>query len=66
MVGNYIDSRELARLLGVSEDTIRRMARRNEIPHIRLGIGGRRRYRFRRESIEKWLTEQERGRRPED
>jgi excisionase family DNA binding protein len=37
-----VDVRELARLLGVSADTIRLRARRSEIPAFRIG----RRYRF--------------------
>ncbi len=50
-----LDAREVARMLRVSEDTVRRMARAGEIPHLRLGVGNRRIYRFRKKHIEKWL-----------
>lgn len=47
---------EVARLLGVSKDLVYEMARKGQIPHIRV----RRRLLFRRESIEQWIEAQER------
>lgn len=43
--------KELAALLGVSIDTVYRMARENHIPHVRAGS----RILFHRETIENWL-----------
>jgi excisionase family DNA binding protein len=50
-----INARELSELLGVSIDTIYKMTREKEIPHVALG----RRVLYRKESIEQWLKENE-------
>lgn len=51
---------EAAEYIGVSKDTIYKLVREGEIPHIRLG----KRILFRIESLEAWLQEREAG--PED
>lgn len=51
---------EAAEYIGVSKDTIYKLVRKQEIPHIRLG----KRILFRVESLEAWLQEREAG--PED
>lgn len=55
MVRETIEAKEAAELLGLSEWTIYDLARRREIPHIRVG----RRVLFRRTSLLSWLDEQE-------
>lgn len=46
---------EVARLIGLHIDTVYDMARKKEIPCIRI----RRRVFFRREAIERWMAEKE-------
>jgi excisionase family DNA binding protein len=48
---------EVAELLGVPVRWVRDAARNGLVPHVRLG----RYVRFRREAVEAWVTEQERG-----
>jgi excisionase family DNA binding protein len=48
---------EVAELVGVSTRWIEDAARRDSIPHVRLG----RFVRFRRESVLEWIARQERG-----
>jgi excisionase family DNA binding protein len=55
--GHLIAAEEVADLLGMSRDWVYAEVRAGRIPHIRLG----RYVRFRRESIEAWLLEAERG-----
>lgn len=50
-----MDVKEVAQMLGVSQGTIYKMARLNEIPHKKM-LG---RLIFHRETIEKWLVESE-------
>lgn len=52
-----MDANELAGLLSMGYDWILREARADRIPHVRLG----RKVLFRRDSIEQWLAERERG-----
>jgi len=47
--------KDVAEYLGVCTDTIYTMVRRGEIPHFRL----RRRIMFSKDSIDKWIAEQE-------
>ena len=47
---------DAAQLLGLSAYTVRQLARERRIPAIRLG----RYWRFRRSSLEQWITQQER------
>lgn len=49
---------ELSKYLGVSDDIIYAMARKNQIPHIRIGVG-RGRILFRKDSIDAWMKEKE-------
>ncbi|GAB7387420.1 hypothetical protein BSNK01_12560 [Bacillaceae bacterium] len=46
---------EAAAYIGVCEDTIYTMVREKQIPHIRV----RRRIFFRKESLDRWMAEQE-------
>jgi excisionase family DNA binding protein len=50
--------REVASILSVSPRWVEDATRRGELPHVRLG----RFPRYRRESIEAWVAENERGR----
>ena len=50
-----IEAREAAEIIGLSEWTVYDLARRREIPHIRLG----RRVLFRRTTLLSWLSERE-------
>jgi excisionase family DNA binding protein len=52
-----MDAREVATLLGVGYDYVLSEARADRIPHVRVG----RKVKFRRQSIELWLAEIERG-----
>jgi excisionase family DNA binding protein len=52
-----IDSAEVARMLGFTPDYVRILARRDEIPHVRLGG----KFRFYRDSVERWARGKERG-----
>jgi excisionase family DNA binding protein len=54
---SLMTSTEVAKLLGVSKWWVEERARHNEIPHIRLG----RNVRYRRDSIERWISDEERG-----
>jgi excisionase family DNA binding protein len=49
---------DIAQLIGMRADYVYALARRGEIPHLRFG----RTVRFRNESIERWLQEQESSR----
>lgn len=53
---------EAARYLGMSEDTVRALAREKRIPHYRAGQDGSRnaRFLFRVEALDKWMERQER------
>lgn len=52
-----LDVAEVAELLGVPKSWVYAEARANRLPHVALG-----RYRrFRREAIERWVGERERG-----
>jgi excisionase family DNA binding protein len=57
MTRQVLTAAEVAQMLGVSKDYIYDACARDELPHVRLG----RSIRFRRESIEQWLREQEQG-----
>lgn len=48
---------DVAAMLGVSRDWIYAEARAGRMPHVRLG----RHVRFKAESIDEWISEQERG-----
>lgn len=48
----FLSCREAARLLGISDDTVRRMIRRHELDAVRVG---RRLLRVRTESIERHI-----------
>jgi excisionase family DNA binding protein len=52
-----LDPQQAADMLQISAWQIRKMAREREIPAIRLGKF----WRFRKSSLEGWLTDQERG-----
>jgi len=49
-----LDARETAAYLAVAESTLRRMVRRGELPHVRLGEVG---VRFRLVDLDSWLDE---------
>jgi excisionase family DNA binding protein len=52
-----LDAEAVAEMVGMSKDWIYAEARADRIPHVKLG-----RYtRFRREAIEDWIRQQERG-----
>ena len=57
MAEPLLDAPQVAEILGMRVDFIYSLARRGEIPHLRLG----RSLRFRRESIDTWLRDQEQG-----
>lgn len=52
---NAMTAKEASDYLGCSDYTIKEKARLGEIPHYKVGN----RYRFRREALEKWITDQE-------
>lgn len=52
-----LNAQEVADIVGLSIDTIYKMTRQKEIPHVQFG----RRVLYRRESIEQWLKEHETG-----
>ncbi|MBA3735129.1 MAG: helix-turn-helix domain-containing protein [Actinobacteria bacterium] len=52
-----LDVEEAAELIGVPVSWIQRACRADEIPHVRVG----RYIRFRRESLEAWVAQKERG-----
>jgi excisionase family DNA binding protein len=54
---HLLDAEHVAEILGMRVDYIYRLARRDEIPHLRFG----RTLRFRAEAIDRWLEESERG-----
>jgi excisionase family DNA binding protein len=52
-----LDAQAVADMLGMSKDWVYAEARADRIPHVKMG-----RYtRFRREAIEDWIREHERG-----
>jgi excisionase family DNA binding protein len=52
-----LDAEAVAEMVGMSRDWIYAEARAGRIPHVKLG-----RYtRFRREAVEDWIRQQERG-----
>jgi excisionase family DNA binding protein len=57
MADRLLDAEQVADLLGLRVDHIYKLARQGRIPHLRFG----RVLRFRVESIDRWLEEQERG-----
>ncbi|MEC0171138.1 helix-turn-helix domain-containing protein [Paenibacillus graminis] len=54
---------EAARYLGMSEDTVRQLAREKKIPHYRSGKEGSKNARilFRFQTLDKWLEQQEKA-----
>src|SRR5436853_5302247 len=52
--GDILTIRQLAEYLMVSEKTVYRMLDRNELPGVRVGA----QWRFRRQDIDAWLTEE--------
>jgi excisionase family DNA binding protein len=48
-----LDAREAAAYMAVAESTVRRMVRRGELPHVRLGEVG---LRFRLVDLDAWLA----------
>jgi excisionase family DNA binding protein len=50
-----LTAQEVADILNISIDTVYKLTRQNEIPHVTIG----RRVLFRRESIEQWLKDNE-------
>lgn len=52
-----LNADEVADLLGMTRDWVYSETRAGRIPHVRLG----RYYRYRRESIERWISESESG-----
>jgi len=54
---------EAARYLGMSEDTVRTLAREKKIPHYRSGKEGSKNARilFRFQTLDKWIEQQERA-----
>lgn len=57
MNGSIMDADAVAELIGMGRDWVYAEARADRIPHVRVG----RKVRFRRESIDAWLAEIERG-----
>ncbi|HYU23966.1 MAG TPA: helix-turn-helix domain-containing protein [Thermoanaerobaculia bacterium] len=55
--GDILTIRQLAEYLMVSEKTVYRMLDRNQVPGVRVGA----QWRFRKQDIDAWLTEQVRG-----
>ena len=55
MTRTTMTAEETAKYLGVSIDTIYRMVRQKQIPHIRV----RKRILFRADSLNAWMSEQE-------
>ena len=56
-VAPLLDASKVSCRLGVTDDFVYKLARDNEIPHVRLG----RAVRFRGESVEDWIRSLERG-----
>jgi excisionase family DNA binding protein len=57
MPDQLLVAEDVAAMLGMTKDWVYEQARKDAIPHIKLG-----RYtRFRRKSIEDWIRERERG-----
>jgi excisionase family DNA binding protein len=55
---SLLDAEAVASMLGMGRDWVYAEARADRIPHIKMG-----RYtRFRREAVEDWIRQQERGR----
>ncbi|OME23453.1 hypothetical protein BSK57_16370 [Paenibacillus odorifer] len=54
---------EAARYLGMSEDTVRTLAREKKIPHYRSGKEGSKNARilFRFQTLDRWMEQQERA-----
>ncbi len=55
-----LDAEAVAKMLGMTRDWVYAEVRAGRIPHVKLG----RYIRFRREAIEDWLCESERGKIP--
>lgn len=49
-----MNTKQCALYLQTTENEVRRLARANQIPHVRLGSSGNR-IRFHRDAIDKWL-----------
>jgi excisionase family DNA binding protein len=56
-LSDLLEVEDVAKLLGMSRDWVYAEARADRIPHVKLG----RFTRFRREAIEDWICERERG-----
>lgn len=56
MVNDILDADEVAELLRLNEQTVKRLANRGELPGFK--VGGR--WRFRRQDIEDYIEEQKR------
>ena len=57
MSGRLLSAPEVAELIGMRVDFVYKLSRQGGIPCIKFG----RTYRYRREAIDDWLLEQERG-----
>lgn len=53
----YLTPAQVAKLLNVSKPVVMRLARTQGLPMVQLG---QKLYRFKREAVEQWMTEQER------
>jgi excisionase family DNA binding protein len=50
-----LSTRDVAQLLAQSEDTVRRKAKRGELPSVKIGLSPRAPFRFDRSELEAWL-----------
>ena len=57
MTDRLLSAEDVAQIIGMRVDLVYKLARRDEIPHLRFG----RTLRFRAEAIDRWLEESERG-----
>ena len=62
MVQPLLTPKEVARLLDIDEITVYRLARKGQLPAMK--VGGQ--WRFGREALEVWMAQQMRAQRPSD
>ena len=58
-MSELFDIDQAAAYLNMKPRTLRSWVAQGYIPYVRLGPGGRGRLRFKRESLERWVNEQE-------
>ena len=54
---NLLSSSQVARILGTSSNEVIRLANSGALPHLRIGVGSKKRYKFRPSALQAYIAE---------